>query len=705
MDYTQENKSLIINTSLGADELLLTGFRGREGISRPFAFELELVSENHNIAFKDIVGKAVAVTVTLFEGEKRHFHGLVSRFVHKSGKLEKGEYAPRFSRYSATMVPWLWLLTKTKDSRIFQNLSVPDIIEKIFKDAGFSDYQLKLSGSYAEKVYCVQYNETDYNFVSRLMEQEGLFYFFQHEEKKHTLIIADSPDEHKPCSHQASARYQNNAGGWQEEDVITDLTMEQEIRAGKYSVNDYNFEMPNADLKVEVTTQHDLGPGEREVYDYPARFSKRDEGDRLANLRMQAEEASITTIKGSSTCRDFASGFRFELKGFYRSDMNNKAYVLTVLDHEASEPVEASGHVVPTYSNRFSCTPHEVPFRPPLVTPKPVVEGTQPAVVVGPSGEEIYTDKYGRVKVQFVWDREGKKDENSSCWVRVSQPWAGAGWGAMFIPRIGQEVIVDFIEGDPDRPIITGRVYHGANSPPYSLPDEKTKSTLKSNSSTGGGGFNEIRFEDKKGSEEIYIHGQKDWTIAIENDKNQTIGHDETLKVANDRTKAVDKNEDETIGENKSISVGKSHTESISENMSVSVGKKLDESTGDSKSVSVGKSLDENITESATYMVGKNRSITVTEKNSVDIGKDHTEKIGKKMTLTVGDDAKFSIDKNLSIIVNEKTVINSSKEIALNCGGASIILKKDGKIQIKGKDINITASGNVQMKGSKISEN
>ncbi|MCJ7540859.1 MAG: type VI secretion system tip protein VgrG, partial [Desulfobacterales bacterium] len=465
MVYTQENRLIAIETPLGKDVLLLSGFSGTEGISEPFSFELDFLSENHSIPFENIIGKNVTLSVVLADGDKRFFNGIISRF--SAGGDDGGgrrEYA--FSIYSATMVPWFWLLTRTADSRIFQNLSVPDIIEKVFKEKGFLDYKMLVHGSYEKKVYCVQYRETDFNFVSRLLEQEGIYYFFKHEKKKHTLIMSDSPEEHKSCPKQKSARCDISAGAWQEEDVITGLDWMQEIRIGKYTVKDFNFEMPTTDLKVEVPAQHVLGPGEREVYDYPAEYVKRVEGERLGNIRMQEEEAQITTINGSSVCRSFTSGYRFDLKGFNRDEMNEKAYVLTSVHHDANEPVGASGDQSgASYTNSFTCIPFKIPYRPPRHTPKPMVEGVQTAIVVGPSGEEIYPDKHGRVKVQFHWDREGKRDENSSCWIRVSQVWAGAGWGAMCIPRIGHEVIVDFIEGDPDRPIITGRVYHGTNKP------------------------------------------------------------------------------------------------------------------------------------------------------------------------------------------------------------------------------------------------
>lgn len=500
MGYTQDNKLMSIDTPLGKDELLLARFSGKEGMSRLFEFELELLSENHEIDFKEIIGKAVTIKIKLFDDKERFFHGVISRFSQISGAPEKGSETPTFSSYSATMVPVLWLLTRTSDSRIFQNKSIPDIIEQIFKDQGFKDYEIKLSGSYEPKEYCVQYHETDFNFVSRLMEHEGIFYFFKHEDKKHILIVADAADENKACPNQEKAKYQIDTKGLDSEDKISELQMVQEIRVAKYTVNDYNFKVPNSDLKAEVSTQKPLGPGEREVYDYPAKFAKLDEGDRLANFRIQEEEAQVMTITGKSRCRDFSSGFKFDLEGYYRPDMNKKSYVLTSVAHEAKEPVGvARGESEADYSNRFSCIPLDVPFRPERLTPRPTVEGTQAAIVVGPSGEEIYTDEHGRVKVQFIWDREGKKDENSSCWIRVSQQWAGAGWGAMFIPHIGHEVIVDFEEGDPDKPIITGRVYNGNNHPADTLPDEKTKSVIRSWND------NDIVIEDKDGEKFIQI--------------------------------------------------------------------------------------------------------------------------------------------------------------------------------------------------------
>ncbi|MCC7210565.1 MAG: type VI secretion system tip protein VgrG, partial [Candidatus Brocadia sp.] len=491
--------------------------------------------------------------------------------------------------------------------------------------------------------------------------------------------------------------------------------------AGKYTLKDFNFETPNTDLKIEAPSQKALGPGEKEIYDYPGGYGKRNRGDTLANVRMQEEEAGITTITGSSECRAFTSGYKFDLKDYYRKDMNNKAYVLTSLGHSARQGYATEDAISEfSYANNFTCIPFEIPYRPPRRTPKPVVEGVQTAIVVGPSGEEIYTDEHGRVKVQFHWDREGKKDDKSSCWIRVSQLWAGAGWGAMYIPRIGQEVIIDFLEGDPDCPIIIGRVYHGTNKPPYGLPGEKTKSTIKSDSSKGGGGSNEIRFEDKKGEEEIFIHAQKDENIVVEN--NQTIA------VGNDRVKEVVANQTEKIGKNKTINVNGYHEESIKGNMTQKVSSSKNEAIalakalfiGGAYQVSVGGLMNETVAGAKTEEVGGFKGEIVGARKSETIGGSKTFSTGKDLTESVGGNQKVTIAKNLEEEVSGKHTEQVSKEYTVNAkeiqlmgedkitfktGKAEIVMKKNGDITINGKKIQIKGSGDVVVKGSNIKEN
>ncbi len=527
MGYTQDNRMIAVETPLGKDVLLLAAFSGSESISASFSFELELYSVNPQISAADIVGRKVNLSIRLADGATRYINGLVSRFSQERGS---GETAgdPFLSCYSATVVPWTWLMTQTTDSRIFQKMSTPEIVEKILNETPYADFKMLLDGNYEKRDYCVQYRETDFNFVSRLLEKDGIFYFFEHRRNQHTLVLADANSRFKECPHQATARCQLSLGGWLEEDVLTGIQWTQAITPGKTTLNDYNFEMPSTSLKVEVPSRTALGPGEREIYDYPGRYRRRAQGDQAANVRMQEEETGIMVLSGSGTCRSFSAGYRFTLKDYFRSDLNDKPYVLTSVYHHVSQGADFVSSSLPAgefiHDNTFTCIPFDVPYRPPAMAVKPRLRGVQTAIVVGPAGEEIHTDEHGRIKVQFHWDREGSRDENSSCWMRVGQLWAGPGWGGLFIPRIGQEVIVDFLEGDPDRPIVIGCVYHGENRPPYSLPAEKTKTTIKSDSTVGGGGFNEIRFEDKKGQEQIFIHAQRNLSTVILADESRSVG-------------------------------------------------------------------------------------------------------------------------------------------------------------------------------------
>jgi type VI secretion system secreted protein VgrG len=508
--YIQKSLRLTVTTPLGENKLLLKAFNGEEQISGLFRFRLEMVSEDQKLDFSAMIGKQVTVTLLLNDGTKRYINGIVGRFVQEDSNI-------RLTTYYADIHPWLWLLTKTGDCRIFQNKTLPQIIKGVFDELGFKDYRDALKGAYPSLDYCVQYDETAFDFVSRLMEDAGIFYFFEHEEDKHTLVLGDDADAHKPCPGLKEARYRQSGVSHTDDHVITRCSIEEQVVTGKFAHDDFNFETPGTDLKVEVAGE---GSAMR-IYEYPGGFLKKDEGEKRANLRLEACEQPGKILRGEGHVRAFSSGFKFDLKNHYRADAN-KTYVLRRLSIAATQE---------SYTNSFEAFPVDVPFRPQRVTPKPVIRGAQTAIVVGKSGEEIWTDKYGRIKVQFHWDQKGKNDENSSCWIRVDYGWAGKQWGGIFLPRIGQEVIVSYLEGDPDRPLVTGAVYNAQQVVPYTLPDEQTKSAIKSNTSKGGQGFNEIRFEDKKDAEEMYFHAQKD----------------QSIKVLNDRTKEVDKNEKNTI--------------------------------------------------------------------------------------------------------------------------------------------------------------
>ena len=508
MAMTQKNRLLNLTTPLGDDVLLLTSFSGNEEMSRLFSFQLQMISDNNAITASDIVGKDVTFSVRLPDDSFRHFNGFVSRF---SAGDEDNEGR---RNYRAEVVPWLWFLTRTADCRIFQKKTVPQIIEQIFSDLGFSDFQLQLGGSHPERDYCVQYRETDFNFVLRLMEEEGIFFFFKHEDGKHTMMIADRATSYEDCQ-ESEVDYPTDRGTRAIEHHLTSWEHRYEFRTGKWAQTDYNFETPSTSLVTNTNTVVSLpGTDKYEVYDCPGIYGDTGNGQPLTDVRMEEAEVEYDVVQATSNCKTFTPGGKFKVRQHRCSSEEGNKYVITSILHSATESAAYETGAAPDegYTNSLTCIPDSVTFRPARVTPKPFVQGVQTAVVVGPSGEEIYTDKYGRVKVQFYWDREGKKDENSSCWIRVSQNWAGNKWGIVFNPRMGQEVIVDFIEGDPDRPIITGRVYNAEQMPPYELPGEQTKSTLKSRSSKDGtaDNFNEIRFEDRKGEEEIYIHAEKD---------------------------------------------------------------------------------------------------------------------------------------------------------------------------------------------------
>ena len=470
------------------------------------------------------MGKAACVTLIDGDGNKRYLHGLMTRLI-QSG-----------TTCTAELRPWLWMLSLNADNKIFQNMSVPDILASVFGAAGFTDYRNDLRLTYNPLEYCVQFQETSLSFVSRLMEEAGICYFFEHTDSAHTLVLADDPASFTDCENAASIPFlpvaQND--DWLSDLRINDLRTEYQVAVQAYQSDDFNFTTPATELKVS------LGDGHRRVYEYPGRYATVDAGETVAKRRIEAFEAAQQQISGDSPVRPLRAGGAFTLTGHPDAALNAR-YALRSVSHSA---------VRRTYENRFTGFPATMPFRPPRHTPSPRISGSQTAIVVGPRGSEIYTDKYGRIKVHFHWDQVGK-DENSSCWIRVAQNWAGVSWGAFTLPRIGQEVVVTFLNGDPDRPLVTGCVYNGSNPVPYALPDQQTRTVLKTNSSSGGGGFNELRIEDKKDSEEIYVHAQKDMTVDVLNDQTVTItrnravtltkGNDTLTVTEGDRTVDVSK--------------------------------------------------------------------------------------------------------------------------------------------------------------------
>lgn len=670
-------KSIEIVTPLGHEVLLFQRMTAREALSWLSVFEVDVLSDRADIDANTILGRKLTVKLEQ-QGERyRCFNGYVTRF-------QQVGTVGRHHAYHVTLRPWLWFLTRTTDCRIFQDQSVPEIIQQVFADHTVADVRNALSGTYRKHSYCVQYRETDFNFVSRLMEQEGIYYFFTHAEGRHTLVLADGLSAHTATKGYEMLPYMGTAEPVRPaQEGVSHWHQAFEIQAGRYETDAYDFLRPKVDLSARSKMLRDHALADYEMYDYPGDYLTTAEGSQLARERLEALQTHCEQVQGETNTRGLAHGALFKLAGLPRVDQNQDYLVLSTTYKLGGMPPDGSSEAHDDCTCKFSALNSKQPFRPQRSTPKPFMQGPQTAVVVGPVGEEIYTDKYGRVKVQFHWDRYGKKNDSSSCWVRTSHPMAGKAWGMVTIPRIGQEVIVDFLEGDPDQPIITGQVYNADQMPPWGLPANKTQSGVLTRSTPGGtpANANAIRFEDKKGSEQLWLHAEKNQDIEVENDethwvghdRTQTVDHDETVHVKHDSTQSIDNNETISVGGQRSLSVGSHETITIGSAQSVSV--------GGSQVISVGGNRSE--------VVGGDQSNAVAKARSASVGQNDVLKVGQDLIIDAGD------------------------SVTIKTGSASIVMKKDGTIQIKGKNItidgagkiNVKAAGDVVIKGSKILQN
>ncbi|VVN65249.1 type VI secretion system Vgr family protein [Pseudomonas fluorescens] len=579
MLFNQASRLAKITSPLGPDVLLLNEMGGGEELGRLFNYELQLTSLDANIDLNQLLGKPMSVGLQLANGGERHFHGIVARC---SQNIDQGQFAS----YQVTLRPWLWLLSRTSDCRIFQNLSIPQIIKQVFRDLGFSDFEDALSRPYREWEYCVQYRETSFDFVSRLMEQEGIYYFFRHEQDRHVLVLADAYGAHTTVPGYASIPYYPKDEQQRERDHMHNWHLAQEVQPGSLELNDYDFQRPSASIDVRSAMPRPHTAGDYPLYDYPGTYVQSADGEHYARTRIEALQTLHEQIEFSGNARGLGSGHLFSLTGFSRQDQNREYLIVGIRYYIVQESLESGGGSGGAqFESSLTCIDAQQSFRPLASTHRPIVKGPQTALVVGPKGEEIWTDQYGRVKVHFYWDRHDQSNENSSCWIRVSQSWAGKNWGSMQIPRIGQEVIVSFLEGDPDRPIITGRVYNAEQTVPYDLPENATQSGMKSRSSKGGtpANFNEIRMEDKKGLEQLYIHAERNQDIVVEvdeshsvgHDRNKSIGHDEVVTVGNDRVRAVKHDDMLMVGFSKTDAISKSYLIEVGENLRLVCGKSV----------------------------------------------------------------------------------------------------------------------------------
>ena len=539
------DRIVIAHTPLGEETLRFRAMQGTEALSELFEFEVELLSDSMDLDLKTLLGQSLTLDITTPSG-KRYLDGLVTRCV----LVGREDAVDRQYRYRATVRPWLWLLTRRQNCKIFQNQSVPDILQAVLGEYGFA-VEKHLTGSYRQWGYCVQYQETDFDFVSRLMEHEGIYYFFKHALGSHTLVLTDDIGTSEPFPGYASIPfYTADRVVTVQEECISQYQVAEEISSGSYVTDDYNFTTPRTPLQNQRANPGSYPHGQYEVYDWLGGYAEQGDSDHYSRTRLEELQSERERNLGHGTARGIAPGYQFTLRNCPRLDAN-RDYLVVSVTYRLQEAGYASTDELAHYDFDFITQPTSLPFRPPRKTPKPRTNGPQTAVVVGPAGEEIWTDQYGRIKVQFRWDRYGSMDENSSCWVRVSSSWAGSTFGGMYIPRIGQEVIVDFIAGEPDRPIVVGCTYNADQMPPFPLPANASQSGFISRTVKGTpANANAIRFEDKPGSEELWFHAELDHRHTVERDKNHDIGRDRAETIHRHSTQTVEGNKATTIVQN-----------------------------------------------------------------------------------------------------------------------------------------------------------
>ena len=696
--YTQDRRLLRIDTVLGQDHVLLVSVHGRDSISSYFSYDLELASTDASIEPDDLLGTTATIWLNDGAGLSLPVNGMISRFA----KVQRA--AREMSIYRVRLVPSLWLLTRTSDCRIFQDKTVPQIVDIVLGDYGISHKAWRLNGDHRKHDYCVQYRETAYDFICRLLEEEGIFFYFTHDDRKHTVMFTDNNRGFAKC---ATSRIVLSpdvgalGGIWEWESAY-------QFRSGKWALSDYNFETPSTNLTTgKKTINPVLAKQSFERFDYPGRYQATGPGGTVAKLRIEYEESAYQEIVGESACIGFAAGAYFTIANAHGED-HGKEFALRSVEHVAEDWSLVAQDAKPaSYSNRFRCAPRSVPYRPEMKTHCPRIHGTQTAVVTGPAGDEIFTDKYGRIKVQFYWDRQGKKNEQSSCWIRVAQSWAGRNFGTWYLPRIGQEVVVTFLEGDPDRPLVVGSVYNAEQMVPFALPANKTQSGLRTRSSLAGtaANFNEFRFEDKKGSEQVFLHAEKNLDSEVEHDATHWVGHDEKTTIDHDRTEVVhhdetitvDNNRTETVHANETITIDKNRTETVHQNETVTIDRNRVHTVVVNEVLTVGAAREHTVGATEAITVGAARAVTVGDAQTISVWSDQSVSIGGSETVSIAKDQAVDVGKTITITAGD--------QIVLKTGSASITMKKNGDIVIQGKQITIKGSGDVIIKGQKILQN
>ena len=707
-EITDKDRLLRFKADGKTDLLLPTGFTATERMSGLFRVDVDLLvipEKVSQIKPDQLLGKRMSLRVShggdYAKGPYRYFDGLCSRFA-SVGKDD------RFHYYRAEVVPWIWLLTKRADVRVYQDKSVPDIVEVVLQELqqDFAEFQFEIRanrGQYKKIDYCVQFRETHFNFISRLLEQDGIYYYFEHTEGGHKLIIDDSLTAGNDVPNQAEvAHWPDSDLEHLQEDRLLAWREERGIHSGKFAARDYHSQL--AQNKIEfsgISPKTSVAKNDKlEIFDWPSgaalRYNQTDKrldevntvGEKLTNLDAQAAETTHHTFSGSSCCRGFTSGYRFSLK-----HEPGKKYLLTEIQHSAVQNANyvSDTSVATPYSNSFSTIPADVQFRPQRVTPKPVVDGMQTAKVVGKDGDEIYIDKYGRVRVQFFWDRKGENNEQSTCWVRVAQISAGKRWGASFWPRIGQEVVVAFLEGDPDQPVIVGSLYNNQQMPPYlgDGPDDKHKhdpnvSGIKTNSTKGGDGFNELRFDDTADKEQVFIHAEKDMDVRVKNESRERIISHSHLMVGAEKDGQKSGDRREQVFQDRHMTIERNQVEHVKGNLQLLVGggdgdngnlelvtkKDLKELVEGDQHVHVKMGRNEKVDLDQSLTVGMNQHEKVGMNHALEAGMAIHIKAGMTLVLEAGVQLSLKVGGNF-IDINPAGVFITGMMVMINSGGAA----------------------------------
>ncbi|QEW06048.1 type VI secretion system tip protein TssI/VgrG [Nitrincola iocasae] len=677
--FSQQPRLLSIDSPLGQDTLLLTRIEGEEALSSLFSFEIEMYSTRQSILPAEIVGKNVTLKLMQADdqGLKTDSHTVINGFVRQF--RGEGSQLQDLRCYSAEVVPWLWFLTQTSDSKVFQHKNIRQIASEVFADNGFSDFEFRLIGQHPVRDYCVQYQESDFTFLSRLFEEEGIYYFFKHSQGQHILVLADHSSAPETCE-ESSVTYRT---GSLSAHSIHSWSHQHSFRTGRYAKRDYDFKKPSDVMQTGIKGDMDVpGIGRYEQYLYPGRYYNKGLAENLTRLRIEHDEALHDQVLGKSTCRTFRTGHTFDLSRHDDNPGELDTYLLVSIQHDAADYSYTSrDEETRHYENCFVCMPASRVYRPPLKTGWPKMLGPQHARVVGPPGEEIYTDAFGRVKVQFPWDRYGEYNENSSCWVRVSHQWAGKNWGSIYIPRIGQEVIVDFYDGNPDRPIITGRVYNAEQMPPWNLPANKTQSGVLTRSSKGGTADNAncIRFEDLKGEEQLFIHAEKNQDIEVENDETHWVGRDREKTIDRDETVVVRHDRTEDVGNNETISIVNNRKETVGGNEKVSIAKNHTHSIGKTEIKSVGLAR--------IQAVGLNETLTVGGMQQSLVGISRIQRVGIKDSLKVGKTLSIEAGETIELVCGASKIVLTPSAIHLD--SPTIHILGDSAVNIDGSSVNI----------------